>query len=45
MAENDEYPIEYFRMTGVHGYKDITMTMKGKTTIFVSENGAGKTTR
>ncbi|HGH4675938.1 AAA family ATPase [Enterobacter cloacae complex sp. P12RS] len=44
MAENDEYPIEYFRMTGVHGYKDITMTMKGKTTIFVSENGAGKTT-
>lgn len=38
------YPIESFRMTGVHGYKDITMVMKGKTTIFVSENGAGKTT-
>ncbi|UDC30798.1 hypothetical protein SB00094_02701 [Klebsiella variicola subsp. tropica] len=40
----DNYPIESFRMTGVHGYKDITMVMKGKTTIFVSENGAGKTT-
>ncbi|EPX8934752.1 AAA family ATPase [Morganella morganii] len=38
------YPIESFRMTGVHGYKDITMVMKGKTTIFVSENGTGKTT-
>lgn len=44
MTENKTYPIEYFRMTGVHGYKDITMTMKGKTTIFVSENGTGKTT-
>ncbi|WP_323882024.1 AAA family ATPase [Aeromonas caviae] len=39
-----KHPIEYFRMTGIHGYKDITMTMKGKTTIFVSENGTGKTT-
>lgn len=44
MTEHDNYPIEYFRMTGVHGYKDITMKMKGKTTVFVSENGAGKTT-
>jgi len=44
MTKHESYPIEYFRMTGVHGYKDITMTMKGKTTIFVSENGAGKTT-
>lgn len=44
MYKYDDYPIEYFRMTGVHGYKDITMTMKGKTTIFVSENGTGKTT-
>lgn len=44
MNDYESYPIEYFRMTGVHGYKDITMTMKGKTTIFVSENGAGKTT-
>lgn len=44
MTEQNNYPIEYFRMTGVHGYKDITMTMKGKTTVFVSENGAGKTT-
>ena len=44
MYKNEAYPIEYFRMTGVHGYKDITMSMKGKTTVFVSENGAGKTT-
>lgn len=44
MTEHKDYPIEYFRMTGVHGYKDITMSMKNKTTIFVSENGAGKTT-
>lgn len=44
MSNENTYPIEYFRMTGVHGYKDITMLMKGKTTIFVSENGAGKTT-
>ncbi|BAO34744.1 TPA: AAA family ATPase [Serratia marcescens] len=44
MTAQEDYPIEYFRMTGVHGYKDITMTMKGKTTVFVSENGAGKTT-
>lgn len=44
MLDNEDYPIEYFRMTGVHGYKDITMSMKGKTTVFVSENGAGKTT-
>lgn len=44
MTGSNNYPIEYFRMTGIHGYKDITMTMKGKTTIFVSENGTGKTT-
>ena len=44
MTKHEDFPIEHFRMTGVHGYKDITMTMKGKTTIFVSENGAGKTT-
>ncbi|EFC3034983.1 AAA family ATPase, partial [Escherichia coli] len=44
MTTRNNYPIEYFRMTGVHGYKDITMKMKGKTTVFVSENGAGKTT-
>lgn len=44
MIKKNNFPIEYFRMTGVHGYKDITMTMKGKTTVFVSENGAGKTT-
>ncbi|GMB66843.1 ATP-binding protein [Pectobacterium brasiliense] len=44
MTEHEDYPIEYFRMTGVHGYKDISMTMKGKTTVFVSENGTGKTT-
>ncbi|EPN1930291.1 AAA family ATPase [Cronobacter dublinensis] len=44
MTEHENFPIQSFRMTGVHGYKDITMTMKGKTTIFVSENGTGKTT-
>ncbi|WP_449548891.1 AAA family ATPase [Lelliottia amnigena] len=44
MTKHEDFPIEHFRMTGVHGYKDITMTMKGKTTVFVSENGAGKTT-
>lgn len=44
MTTNENHPIEYFRMTGIHGYKDITMAMKGKTTIFVSENGTGKTT-
>jgi len=38
------YPIEWFRLSGVHGYKDLLMEMKGRTTIFVSENGAGKTT-
>ncbi|MEK0167966.1 AAA family ATPase [Pseudescherichia vulneris] len=44
MISKEHYPIESFRMTGVHGYKDIVMNMKGKTTVFVSENGAGKTT-
>ncbi|ELI8051011.1 TPA: AAA family ATPase [Yersinia enterocolitica] len=44
MTATETFPIESFRMTQVHGYKDITMVMKGKTTIFVSENGAGKTT-
>lgn len=38
------FPIESFAMKGVYGYKNLSMTMKGKTTIFVSENGSGKTT-
>lgn len=38
------FPIESFIMKGVYGYKNLSMTMKGKTTIFVSENGSGKTT-
>ncbi|MGX9307854.1 AAA family ATPase [Pantoea ananatis] len=44
MNQDEDFPIEHFKMTGVHGYKEITMNMKGKTTVFVSENGAGKTT-
>lgn len=38
------FPIESFHLKGVYGYKNLSMTMKGKTTIFVSENGSGKTT-
>ncbi|WP_353074616.1 ATP-binding protein, partial [Klebsiella variicola] len=38
------HPIEWFRISGVHGYKDLLLEMRNKTTIFVSENGAGKTT-
>lgn len=38
------FPIEFFKMNGVYGYKNLSMTMKGKSTIFVSENGSGKTT-
>ncbi|GDX06669.1 AAA family ATPase [Buttiauxella sp. A111] len=38
------FPIESFIMRGVYGYKTLTMNMKGRTTIFVSENGSGKTT-
>ncbi|EOW2323989.1 MULTISPECIES: AAA family ATPase [Klebsiella pneumoniae complex] len=38
------FPIEYFVMKGVYGYKNLSMSMKGKTTVFVSENGSGKTT-
>lgn len=38
------FPIKSFTMKGVYGYKNLSMKMKGKTTIFVSENGAGKTT-
>lgn len=48
MVENESsmpsHPIEWFRVSGVHGYKDLLLEMKNKTTIFVSENGAGKTT-
>lgn len=38
------FPIESFTMKGVYGYKNLSMNMKGRTTIFVSENGSGKTT-
>ncbi|ENR5958858.1 AAA family ATPase, partial [Enterobacter hormaechei] len=38
------FPIESFELKGVYGYKNLSMKMKGKTTIFVSENGSGKTT-
>lgn len=38
------FPVESFVMKGVYGYKNLSMSMKGKTTIFVSENGSGKTT-
>lgn len=44
MEIEDNYPIEYFKMDGVYGYKNLSMWMKDKTTIFVSENGTGKTT-
>ncbi|WP_368912719.1 AAA family ATPase [Proteus mirabilis] len=40
----DKFEIESFRIERLYGYKNISMKMKGKTTIFVSENGAGKTT-
>ncbi|ELZ9281136.1 hypothetical protein U1T90_003573, partial [Salmonella enterica subsp. enterica serovar Cerro] len=42
--ETMSFPIESFIMRGVHGYKTLSMKMKGKSTIFVSENGSGKTT-
>ncbi len=38
------FGIEHFRIEKLYGYKNISMKMKGKATIFVSENGAGKTT-
>lgn len=44
MTIENTFPIESFIMRGVYGYKTLTMEMKGKTTIFVSENGSGKTT-
>ncbi|WP_272653951.1 AAA family ATPase [Providencia sp. PROV091] len=36
--------IKNFKLLGLYGYKDIVMTFNHKTSIFVSENGAGKTT-
>ena len=39
-----DFPIEYFEIIGLYGYKNLSMRMKGKTTIFAAENGAGKTT-
>ncbi|WP_273827735.1 AAA family ATPase [Providencia rettgeri] len=38
------FPVEYFKILGLYGYKNLSMVMKGKTTIFAAENGAGKTT-
>ncbi|HEM7507429.1 TPA: AAA family ATPase [Providencia rettgeri] len=39
-----DYPIEFFEVRGLYGYKNITLNFKNKTNIFVSENGVGKTT-
>lgn len=36
--------IEYFKINGVHGYKDIAIRFVGPATVVVAENGTGKTT-
>ncbi|HEK2066212.1 TPA: AAA family ATPase [Proteus mirabilis] len=40
----NDIQIESFGINKLYGYKNIFLKMKGKTTIFVSENGSGKTT-
>lgn len=43
-SRNTSFPIKYFIIKGLYGYKSLEFKTKGKTTIVVSENGSGKTT-
>lgn len=44
MSNSTQGPIEWFRLNGLHGYKDIEIDFTGKATVIVAENGTGKTT-
>ncbi|MCK0754420.1 ATP-binding protein [Chromohalobacter japonicus] len=36
--------VRFFKIHGLHGYKDLSINFSGEATVVVAENGAGKTT-
>ncbi len=45
LGQQPLFPVlEYFRIYGLHGRHDVSLDFAGETTIFIADNGAGKTT-
>lgn len=44
MEISKEPIIEYFKIIGLHGYKDVVIDFKSSVRIIIAENGTGKTT-
>ena len=44
METNEKPLIKYFRIDGLHGYKDVEIDFQSPVRIVIAENGAGKTT-